>query len=136
MIKRDGSCTSLWQDSVDVYASTNTAERNYLYDIIIVGGGITGIRTALLLQRSGKKCLLLEAANLGFGTTGGTTAHLNTLLDTPYTTISKNFGKENARLVANSAKEAIALIKSNIEKYKIDCGFSDADAYLFAQDEQ
>ena len=97
MIKRDGSCTSLWQDSVDTYASTNTAERNYLYDIIIVGGGITGISTALLLQRSGKKCLLLEAANLGFGTTGGTTAHLNTLLDTPYTTISKNFGKEKAR---------------------------------------
>jgi len=136
MIKRDGSCTSLWQDSVDKYASTNTAERNYLYDIIIVGGGITGISTALLLQRSGKKCLLLEAANLGFGTTGGTTAHLNTLLDTPYTTISKNFGKEKAKLVAQAASDAIELIKENIEQYKIDCGFEEADAFLFAQDDK
>ena len=66
MINRDGACTSLWQDSVEEYASTNKADNNFFYDIIIVGGGITGISTALLLQRSGKKCLLLEAANPGF----------------------------------------------------------------------
>ena len=36
------------------------------------------------------------------------------------------------KLIAQ-AKEAIALIKSNIEEYKIDCDFEDASAYLFAQ---
>jgi glycine/D-amino acid oxidase-like deaminating enzyme/nitrite reductase/ring-hydroxylating ferredoxin subunit len=61
---------------------------------------------------------------------------LNTLLDTPYTTISKNFGAENARLVATAAKEAIDLIRANIITYGIDCGFDEADAYLFAQDEK
>jgi len=102
----------------------------------VVGGGITGISTALLLQRAGKKCAVLEAASLCFGTTGGTTAHLNTLLDTPYTTITKNFGLENAKLVADAAATAIQLIQSNIERYKIDCAFQHADAYLFAQDDK
>lgn len=135
MIFRDGSSISLWQASSEPYQTTNPHDGTTAFDVIIVGGGITGISTALLLQRSGKKCAVLEAANICFGTTGGTTAHLNTLLDTPYTTISKNFGTENAKLVANATQNAIHLIQSNIERYKIECGFQDADAYLFAQND-
>lgn len=136
MIQRDGTCTSLWQDSIQPYQTANLPFTDSIYDVIIVGGGITGITTALLLQKEGKKCLVLEAANLCFGTTGGTTAHLNTLLDTPYTIIGKNFGTDNARLVATASKEAIDLIRQHIEEYGIECGFEEADAYLFAQDEK
>ncbi len=136
MINRDGTCVSLWQDTVTDFKASRLPDTEKVYDVIIVGGGITGITSALLLQEEGKDCLLLEAANLGFGTTGGTTAHLNTLLDTPYTTIAKNFGKENAQLVSQSVKEAIELIQRNINNYNIDCGFEHAKAYLFARDEK
>lgn len=136
MISRDGTLVSLWQDSMNPYRSKNRIDHDAIYDIAIVGGGITGISTGLLLQNAGKKCILLEAANLGFGTTGGTTAHLNTLLDTPYTTIIKNFGKENARLVKQAVGEAIGLIKKNISDYGIDCAFRETDAYLFSQNEE
>lgn len=132
MIERDGACVSLWQDSVAAFESqNNSAEKNF--DVAIAGGGITGITTALLLQKAGKKCIVFEAYNLCFGTTGGSTAHLNTLLDNPYTTIIKNFGKENAQLVAQACKDAIELVQSNIQEYNIDCGFENASAYLFAQ---
>ena len=137
MIKRDGECVSLWQESVAPYIPVNSPDRLKVYDVIIAGGGITGISVALLLQKEGKNCIVLEAKNLCFGTTGGTTAHLNTLLDTPYSTISRNFNKETAKLVAQSTKEAIALIRQNINTYHIDCGFEETDAVLFAQtDEQ
>jgi len=106
------------------------------YDVIIAGGGITGVSTALLLQQAGLRCALLEANTLCFGTTGGTTAHLNTLLDTPYTTIAKNFGKENASLVAQAARNAIDTIKDNIARYNINCGFEPANAFLFSQNKK
>ena len=93
MIKRDGDCISLWQDSVSEFRSANSMSLSTLYDVVVVGGGITGISTAFLLQSAGMNCLLLEANNLCFGTTGGTTAHINTLLDVPYSTIEKNFSK-------------------------------------------
>jgi len=134
MIRRDGFCTSLWQAEILPYTPVNAAAAGSDYDVIIVGGGITGITTALLLQQRGKKCLLLEAANIGFGTTGGTTAHLNTLLDTPYTTISKNFSKEAAQQVAMYTQEALEWIKSTCSRYNITCGLQEADAYLFAQE--
>jgi glycine/D-amino acid oxidase-like deaminating enzyme/nitrite reductase/ring-hydroxylating ferredoxin subunit len=133
MIGRDGACVSLWQDSVPAFEPKNKPGANKNFDVAIVGGGITGISTALLLQKAGKNCVVFEAYNLCFGTTGGTTAHLNTLLDIPYSTLIKNFGKENAQLVAQATREAIELVKSNIGEYDIDCGFEDASAYLFAQ---
>ncbi len=135
MIARDGACVSLWQNTVTEFNKSNFFSDNS-FDVAIVGGGITGITTALQLQKAGKKCIVFEAYNLCFGTTSGTTAHLNTLLDTPYTTIIKNFGKENAQLVAQSSKEAIELIKSIIKEYNIDCEFEDASAFLFAQDDK
>jgi glycine/D-amino acid oxidase-like deaminating enzyme/nitrite reductase/ring-hydroxylating ferredoxin subunit len=135
MIPRDGAAISLWQETADFYIQNNTAT-NTNYDVIIVGGGITGISLALQLQKSGKKCIVLEANSICFGTSGGTTAHLNTMLDTPYTTIIKNFGEDNAKFVAKAAKESIGLIKSNIESYNISCSFEDVSGYLFAQDEK
>src|SRR5436190_10532779 len=133
MIQRDGTRKSLWQNEIPIYKPVNDPDIETIFDVAIVGGGITGISTALLLQKAGKKCIVIEANNLCFGTTGGTTAHLNTLLDTPYTTIIKNFGKENAQLVASAAAEAIDLVRSNIAEYNIDCGFEEASAYLFSQ---
>ena len=133
MIQRDGCNTSLWQDSVEGYRQVNKADNSSLYDVVIAGAGITGITTALLMQNAGLKCLVLEANSLCFGTTGGTTAHINTLLDVPYSTIEKKFSKEKAKLVADSVKEAVATIKKHIGKYDIDCDYQETTATLFAK---
>ena len=135
-MERDGMCTSLWQYNMPQYQSLNATIPGSSYDIIIVGGGITGVSTALEFQKAGKKCLLLEAHSLGFGTTGGTTAHLNTLVDTYYNVIEKKFGKENAHLVAHITREAIKHVKHNLYEYKIECGFEEQPGYLFSQDEK
>ncbi len=134
MIQRDGALPSLWQQTAEPL-QVNNAAPVIKYDVIIVGAGITGISLAHRLQNAGLQCLVLEAHNCCFGTTGGTTAHLNTLLDTPYTTIIKNFGEDNAKLVAQSVKEAIHNIERNIEQHQIDCGFERTPAYLFAQND-
>jgi hypothetical protein len=133
MLQRDGSNSSLWQANTKEYIVKNKIARDQVFDVIIVGGGITGISTALLLQREGKKCCIFEAHDLCFGTTGGTTAHLNTVLDTPNSTIIKNFGKDNAVMVAKAAREAIDLIKKNIKRYSINCAFEETSAFLFSQ---
>ncbi|NLR66577.1 FAD-dependent oxidoreductase [Chitinophaga varians] len=136
MILRDAHTVSLWQDYAGGYNVINRADPQQTYDVIIAGGGITGITTAFLLQNAGKNCLLIEAANLGYGTTGGTTAHLNTLVDVPYNTIQQHFGKEGARQVKEATAEAIQLIQHHIDRFDIRCGFEYADAYLFAQTEK
>lgn len=136
MILRDGLRKSLWQKTARKYSPISFAEASEKkYDVAIVGGGITGLTLATLLQEHGVNCIVLEAHTLGFGTTGGTTAHLNTLLDTPYNTIIQNFGLDNAKIVASATREAIELVKANIQRYSIDCGFEEVSGYLYAQNE-
>lgn len=131
-MKRDGQRISLWQNMPE-HISQRMPEQA---DVVIVGGGITGISTALRLQREGKKCVVIEAQNIGFGTTGGTTSHLNTLLDTPYYTIRNKFGERGAELVHELTNKALNLIEKNISGYEIACGFDRKDGYLFAHDEK
>lgn len=136
MIARDGANISLWQNTSEFFIPTRQLIADQTYDVVIAGGGITGVSTALFLQQAGLRCALLEAHTLCFGTTGGTTAHLNTLLDTPYNTIAANFGKENAALVAHAARSSIQTVQANISKYKIDCNFEEASGFLFSQNEE
>ncbi|WP_294200947.1 FAD-dependent oxidoreductase [uncultured Chryseobacterium sp.] len=131
---RDGARKSIWQEEIKRFSSK--AGLHQMFDAAIVGGGITGISTALQLQQSGKKCILLEAANIGFGTTGGTTAHLNDFFDTTFTEAINDFGKDNAQLLAEVGQEAIGIIETNIKNYNIDCNFERKKAYLFALDEK
>ena len=137
MRERDTTTKSPWQEVELNWASADTIiEAADVYDVLIVGGGITGLTTALLLQQAGKNCILAEAKNLGFGTTGGTTAHLNTFFDTSYHDIEKDFGDDAAKLMAEAGSEAFTIIKKLIDDYGIDCDFEYKDAYLYAENEQ
>ncbi len=131
-MKRDGNNESIWQQSARYVNKNAGIDKEIVYDAVVAGGGITGITTALLLQLSGKKVLLAEAQNIGFGTTGGTTAHLNNFFDSSYDEVITNFGLNNAILFAEAGKEAMALIKAHIGKYNIDCDYEERTGYLFS----
>jgi glycine/D-amino acid oxidase-like deaminating enzyme/nitrite reductase/ring-hydroxylating ferredoxin subunit len=136
-MKRDGACISLWQDTVPDFIPQAKAKTDRRFDVVIVGGGLTGVTTGLLLQKKGLNCLIAEAHNICFGTTGGTTAHLNTFFDNPYDQVKTDFGEDNAQLVAKATKQSLALFQEHIEEYAIDCNYEKKDGFLFAQtDEQ
>jgi len=135
-MNRDSTTISLWQQTGHPLLAKGSKINLKQYDVVIVGAGITGLSLGLLLQEAGKKCLILEANNIGFGTTSGTTAHLNTVLDTPYPDIISKFGEENAKLIAKAAAEAIDHIRSNTVRYNIACDFADRMDFMVAENEQ
>lgn len=134
-MNRDGAKFSIWQNGLPNYTPQNfTLEESY--DVVIVGGGITGLATAVELQKKGKKCLIAEAQNLGFGTTSGTTAHLNTMPDTYYFEIEKDFGKDASKQLFKSVTSSLNLIKENVESFNINCDLDFKDGYLFSQNSE
>ncbi len=133
-MNRDGARKSVWQDQIRSFSVITPQLATF--DVVIVGGGITGVSTALALQKAGKKCLLVEAANIAFGTSGGTTAHLNDFFDTSFAQAIKNFGLEKAKLFAAAGKDAMAVINNNIDDYGIRCDFEEKNAQLFALDDK
>jgi glycine/D-amino acid oxidase-like deaminating enzyme/nitrite reductase/ring-hydroxylating ferredoxin subunit len=135
-MKRDGAQISLWQQGTDDFSNNQERNLSQTFDVVIAGGGMTGIVTGLLLQKSGKRCLVAEAHTLCFGTTGGTTAHLNTFFDTPYNTIYNDFGEESAKRAATAARQALDLVKENVQTYAIDCGWEEKTGYVYAQNDK
>ncbi|MEO8962054.1 MAG: FAD-dependent oxidoreductase, partial [Ginsengibacter sp.] len=129
-MKRDGQNKSLWQD-VQMPATTS-GDLAIQYDVVIAGAGITGITTGYLLQKAGKNCLIIESENIGFGTTGGTTAHINTFYDAQYDQVISDFGKDKAQLLAQTGPEVIQQIKNIIEELHIDCEYESRDSYIFS----
>lgn len=133
MMTRDGFNRSFWQSKEDIKFSTDSDD--LAFDTIIVGAGITGITLAKELQNRGVKCLLLDKKNPGFGTTGGTTAHINNFYDAAYFEIINNFGKEAAKQLLASTRETIDYIKRNILRYGINCDFSSCGFFLYSAEE-
>jgi glycine/D-amino acid oxidase-like deaminating enzyme/nitrite reductase/ring-hydroxylating ferredoxin subunit len=101
--------------------------------VAVVGGGITGLTTALLLARAGKQVTLLETRTLAAGVSGATTAHLTEALDTRYHELESSFGAEGAALARASSRAAIEKIAEL--GAGSECGFERVDGYLFTDDE-
>ena len=104
-------------------------------DVAIIGGGITGLTAAQRLKAAGKRVVVLEARDIGHGTTGGTTAHLTEAVDTRYHVLEKDFGREGARLVASASKEAISTIEQLAHLHAADCEFERLPGYLYSERE-
>lgn len=101
-------------------------------DVLIIGGGMTGVSLAYQLSRAGKKVTVVEKGRLGqTGETLCTTAHLTYALDPGYHEITRLHGRQKARRVFESHWAAIRFIEEAISREKIDCDHSRLDGYLF-----
>jgi glycine/D-amino acid oxidase-like deaminating enzyme/nitrite reductase/ring-hydroxylating ferredoxin subunit len=100
-------------------------------EVCVIGAGIAGVTTAYLLAREGRSVVLIDAAGVGAGETGRTTAHFFPP-DNRYFEIERAFGPAGARLVAESFHRATALVESIAREENIECEFERLDGYLFS----
>jgi glycine/D-amino acid oxidase-like deaminating enzyme/nitrite reductase/ring-hydroxylating ferredoxin subunit len=73
---------SLWQTDAPAIPSDPLPRENDIVDVAVIGGGLAGLAAALLLARAGRSVVVLEARQLGEGTTGRTTAKVSLLQGT------------------------------------------------------
>lgn len=100
-------------------------------DVVVVGGGIAGMTAALLLKRAGATVAVVEMQRVGYGETGHTTANLTELIDERYEDIERDFGRDAAKLVAESSRAAIDHMEAWSAEFP--CAFERVPAYLYAE---
>jgi len=125
-----GNHSSYWLDS-SMPLSYSTLTNNISTEVVVVGGGITGVSIAYNLCRSGKKVVLVEDGNIGSGETGRTTAHLASALDDRFYKLEHLYGEKKTKKIADSHKAAIDFIERTCHLEKIDCDFQRVFGYLF-----
>ena len=99
-------------------------------DVVIIGGGLTGITAAYLLKEAGAKVALLERQRCAAADTGHTTAHLTYVTDERLHHLVKVFGKDAAQAFWEAGVEAIDRIFDIVQSKKMECVFSWVPGYL------
>jgi glycine/D-amino acid oxidase-like deaminating enzyme/nitrite reductase/ring-hydroxylating ferredoxin subunit len=102
-------------------------------DVAVIGAGITGLTAALQLGRAGKSVAVLELSTVGAGSTGDSTGHLTSSLDSSYEALISHFDEAGARIAAQSSMEAIEFIERTVAELAIQCDFSRVPGFRFSQ---
>lgn len=102
-------------------------------DVAVLGGGIAGVTTALLLEQQGARVALLEADRVGRGVTGCTTAKVSALQALMYSTIRSRKGAEAAAAYAAASRAAVERVAELAEG--VDCGLARRPAFTYAAEE-
>lgn len=93
-------------------------------DVVVVGGGFTGLSAALELAEAGFSVIVLEAGKIGAGASGRNGGQVCTGFSPGQARLETQVSKADAKRCFDIAEEAKDLIEARISKHRIDCNLT------------
>ena len=115
--------TSYYAASANKYEPFPTLEGSINCDVCVVGGGYTGLSSALHLAEMGYDVVVLEGARIGFGASGRNGGQLVNSYSRDIDVIEKNYGPDAAKMLGSMMFEGGDIIRERIQRYQIQCDY-------------
>jgi len=93
-------------------------------NVVVIGGGLTGLSAALTLANSGVSVGVLEAQTMGWGASSRNGGMVLTGLKVGIEALAKRYGYNVARRLFDLSLESINTVEKIVEDEKIQCSFS------------
>lgn len=93
-------------------------------DVVIVGGGFTGLATALELRARGVDAVIVERDHCGHGASGRNAGHLTPTIGKDFPSLVKAAGRDRAVALARFADKAVQHTEQLMERLNIDCEYN------------
>ncbi|HDS1117428.1 TPA: FAD-binding oxidoreductase [Pluralibacter gergoviae] len=100
-----------------------TLSESLTCDVCIVGGGYTGLSSALHLAEQGYDVVVLEAARIGFGASGRNGGQLVNSYSRDIDVIERTYGADAAKMLGSMMFEGAEIIRERIRRYQIACDY-------------
>lgn len=120
---------SVWTDSVN-FPSFEQLKKDIRTDVLIIGGGITGLLCAYQLHQAGVDYVLVEADRICNGITKNTTAKITSQHGLIYHKLIQRFGVEKARMYLDANEAALREYRKLCKS--IDCSFEAKNSYVYS----
>lgn len=105
-------------------------------DVAVVGGGLVGTITARLLKDEGLSVALVEAARVGRGVTGKSTAKITSQHNLIYTKLKSKFGADGARTYAEANEAGLRRILTLASEHRISADIEHKAAFTYTRSEE
>lgn len=93
-------------------------------DVCVIGGGLSGVSTALNLAEQGLRVILLEGAQIGFGASGRNGGQVIAGYAAEMDTFRQQLGEQGARQLWQMSVEAIDIIEQRVTQHGIACDWT------------
>ena len=117
----DGFRDALWRETAVPTPKTSELFDAVSCDVVIIGGGLTGLNAALELADRGYEVVVVEANSLGFGASGRSGGQVNMGLNLGPDALLKNFGKPQGERLIDLVINTPETVFRRIEQLKLDC---------------
>lgn len=117
----NSSAISLWDASAVEKPQTTEMPGDISVDLAIVGGGFTGLSTALHASELGIDCHVFEAKQIGYGGSGRNVGLVNAGLWLPPQDVRHRLGERKGAALIKVLAEAPEYVQSLIERHQIRC---------------
>ena len=122
MSEPQGHARSYYAATVNDRTSYPRLEGDLEADICVVGGGFSGLSTAIFMADRGAKVVLLEANRIGWGASGRNGGQINGGLPGAERFMTQ-FGPEGRRIVSELWYRGHDIIEERIKRFNIGCDF-------------
>ncbi|ROM49330.1 FAD-dependent oxidoreductase [Pseudomonas poae] len=90
-------------------------------DVCVIGGGFTGVNTAIELAQRGLSVILLETRRIGWGASGRNGGQLIRGIGHDVSGFAKYIGEEGVGYLERAGIDSVALVGERIREHRIDC---------------
>ena len=119
---RDNQDVVLWSLTSPTAPSVETITENLEFDVIIVGAGLTGLRTAIALADAGTSVAVIDAQRIGYGSSGRSGGQCNPIWRATPDDLTASYGHSQAERLIHATLTSADNLFSDIDRFKIDCG--------------
>jgi len=112
-----------WADTAQPFSGAESGRVEGDVDVVVVGGGFTGLSAALALAHQGASVAVLEAERVGGAASGRNGGHVNNGTSHEFGGLAARLGVDHARRLYRAYDDAVDTVERIVAEEQIRCDF-------------